>query len=195
MFADNAILVLIPYPSSIGFAIGRLISAFLLMAERAAGSVEKVHFCFSDIEDGSCRFLPEGFPRIIGADAYQGDMGDLKKLGKYIREHSIRCVFALDLSVQAKCLGVLRANGVRTVVSYWGAPMSSVNTGLRLLAKRLEVRYLRPMRPDLFVFESHAMRTHAVQGRGIPQESTVVINTGVDTERFFPKPEYAQLAY
>ncbi|MFU8832212.1 MAG: hypothetical protein ACNA7J_08665, partial [Wenzhouxiangella sp.] len=176
MNANTGILILIPYPSSIGFAIGRLISAFLRVGSRAVGSVENVHFCFSEL-DGPCRFLPEGFQRVIAADAYRGNMDEFERIGKYVRENSIQCVFALDLPVQARCLSSLRRNGVRTVISYWGAPMSSINRGLRLLMKRLEVRYLRRSRPDLFVFESQAMRALAVQGRGVPLESTVVISS------------------
>lgn len=189
------ILIVIPYPSSIGFAIGRLISAFFLAALRVVGSAERVHFCFSDLDDGPCRFLPENFPRVIAADAYRGDTTELQKLGDYARENFIRVVFALDLSVDARCLGYLRGSGVKTVISYWGAPMSSINKGLRLLAKRFQVRYLSHNRPDLFIFESHAMRSHAVRGRGVPAGSTAVINTGVDPEIFRPLPEHRGLIY
>jgi glycosyltransferase involved in cell wall biosynthesis len=64
--------------------------------------------------------------------------------------------------------------------------MSSFNSGLRRIAKKLEVHWLRPHKPDLFIFESHAMRDMGVLGRGIAEECTTVIRTGVDPEIFQP---------
>ena len=71
------------------------------------------------------------------------------------------------------------------IVSYWGAPMSSLNSGLKLLAKRVEVS-LRRSKPDHFVFESEGMREAAVFGRGVPASRTSVVRLGVDLDRFRP---------
>jgi glycosyltransferase involved in cell wall biosynthesis len=179
------ILIMIPYPSTIGFAIGRLIGTFFEAAARAAGDADRVHFCFTDVAGGACRFLPAGFPRVIGVD-FRGAREDFSKLGRYAQEQQIDLVFALDSPVQAPCLPSLRRAGVKTVISYWGAPMSSVNFGLRRLAKQLEVRWLRPHKPDLFIFESHAMKDMGVLGRGLAESATTVIRTGVDPDIFHP---------
>jgi glycosyltransferase involved in cell wall biosynthesis len=123
---------------------------------------------------------------MIGVDAYRGSGEELAELSQYVREHRIDLVFALDLPVQARCLATLRRAGVKTVISYWGAPMSSVNFGLRRIAKQLEVRWLRRHKPDLFIFESLAMQDMGVRGRGVPESATTVIRTGVDPDVFHP---------
>jgi glycosyltransferase involved in cell wall biosynthesis len=82
-------------------------------------------------------------------------------------------------------------------VSYWGAPMSSPNSGIRLFLKRLEVALTRH-KPDHFIFESRAMADAAVNGRGVPARIVSVIPTGVDTDRFRPDLrdcEYAHQAF
>ena len=184
----------VPYPSSIGFAIGRLIGSFFKAASEVAGS-DDVHFCFTDTDAGASRFLPAGFGRVVAADIYGEDARQIVHLADYIGQHHVNVVFALDMPVQARCLSRLRRAGVDTVISYWGAPMSSMNHGLRRWLKRLEVAYLRPHRPDLFVFESHAMQELATMGRGIPPSDTKVVRTGVDADRFRPMPAARSLVY
>ena len=73
--------------------------------------------------------------------------------------------------------------------------MSSINSGLKLLLKRLEVRLLRRHRPDLFILESEAMRQMAVCGRGIPAADTAVVHTGVDAGKFRPLPDAVGLMH
>ena len=90
-----------------------------------------------------------------------------------------------DLQVSGYLVKLLRQSGVKKIVSYWGATISDLNSGARLLAKRLEV-VLRRSKPDLFIFESEAMREYAVRGRGIPSRFTRVIPTGVDTDTLRP---------
>ena len=188
------ILVLLPYPSTIGFAIGRLIGPFFRAAANVAGK-DNVHFCFSRTDEGPSPYLPPGFANVVAADVSGRDAPGVAILADYVRRHGIDLVFALDLPVQARCLPSLRRAGVRTVVSYWGAPMSSMNFGLRRLLKRAEVAYLRPHRPNVFVFESHAMQALATMGRGISPADTVVVRTGVDANRFRPEPDSRDVVY
>jgi glycosyltransferase involved in cell wall biosynthesis len=75
--------------------------------------------------------------------------------------------------------------------------MSSINRGLKLVAKRLQV-LLTPGKPDHFIFESEAMRETAVRGRGIPRSRTSVCYLGVDVNRFRPSAvgdDYAHRAF
>ena len=195
MHSPFGMLVVIPYSSGIGFAIQRLISAFYTAAVRVTGGDEHVHFCFTDSEGGPSRALPSGFSRVVFADLNRGTANEISELCDYVSRSKVSVVFALDLSVQAPALRKLRQSGVKTVISYWGAPMSSLNVGLRLSLKRLEVRMLHRHRPDLFIFESEAMRLHAVQGRGVPRDATVVVNTGVDPAVFRPIPECRNLIF
>jgi glycosyltransferase involved in cell wall biosynthesis len=88
----------------------------------------------------------------------------------------------------------MRQAGIRLFISYWGAPMSSLNSGLKLALKKIEV-YFRRYKPDHFIFESNAMAETAIWGRGIPAFCTIVIPTGVDTEAFRPDAEHIDYAY
>lgn len=184
------ILVMIHYPSDVGYAIGRLISAFHEMALRMAGDPAAVHFAFARI-NGKSPNLPEGFSNLIEFCHRTHD--DYDRLAAYVAYHKIESIFALDLRVDAPCLRAARRAGVKRVVSYWGASMSSIRWWLWPL-KRIQVALTRS-KPDLFVFESHAMQECAVRGRGILGTSTAVVRTGVDTQRFRPLPELRHLVY
>src|SRR5690606_32455937 len=61
--------------------------------------------------------------------------------------------------------------------------------------KKLEVAFLRPAKPDWFIFESEAMRKLGVSGRGLAHRNTIVVHTGVDEQRFQPRPEARDLVY
>jgi len=71
--------------------------------------------------------------------------------------------------------------------------MSSLNTGLKLFLKKLEVSTKR-YGPDHYVFQSTGMRDTAVKGRGIPAAKTSIVKTGIDIEKYAPdssKKHYA----
>ena len=67
--------------------------------------------------------------------------------------------------------------------------MSTLNSGIKLLLKRIEVRMYRN-RPDAFIFQSHGMKLTATHGRGISERQCHVVNSGIDTENF--KPDLTQ---
>src|SRR5690348_3101770 len=167
-------LILIPYQIQIGFAIQRLISVFYEMAVRITGDSARVHFGFTRVGEDRSSALPASFTNTVEFDPVAPTRADVDRLAAYVAAHRITSVLALDLPVEANYLAGLRRAGVATVVDYWGAPISSENTGLKLLAKRVEVG-LRRSKPDLFVFESEAMRTLAVRGRGVPRSATTVV--------------------
>lgn len=173
---------MVDFPSDIGFAIQHLIGAFYDMGVRLTGDPARVHFAFQSLV-GHPSALDAGFGNLIAFSIRDHGSADVESLVDYVERQGIDTVFALDLKVEAAFLAALRARGVKRIVSYWGAPMSSPNRGLRLLAKRVEVA-LRRARPDVFVFESEAMRRLAIVGRGIPANDTVVVPTGVDLGRF-----------
>lgn len=185
---ERNFLVMISYEIDIGYAIGRLVSVFHEMSLRLTDSPQAVHFSFSAVRGRSCANLPTGFGNLLEFDYRNPDAAGTERFIAYVRQHRITDLFALDMKVTAPFLAQARAAGVRNVVAYWGAPMSSENHGLKLLAKRLEVALLRRNRPDLFVFESEAMRHLAVNGRGLPRGATAVVHTGVDDRRFSPRP-------
>jgi glycosyltransferase involved in cell wall biosynthesis len=179
-------LVMISYEIDIGYAIGRLVQVFHEMALRLGGDAGAVHFSFGSIGGKTSANLPPGFSNLLEFNYRQPDAAGTARFLDYIRRNRITDLFALDMPVTATLLAEARRAGVRDVVAYWGAPMSSRNQGLKLLAKRLEVALLRRDRPDLFLFESEAMRDLAVNGRGLPRSATAVYHTGVDERRFHP---------
>lgn len=191
--AARPILVMIPYEVDIGFAIGRLVSAFYEMGVQLTGSASDVHFSFAEVGGKRSPHLPPDFSNLLEFDyrKHTGAVDD--RLSDYIAHHRIHTIFGLDVRVNAPWLKVARRAGVRRVVSYWGAPMSSIVTWKYPL-KRLEVALTRS-RPDLFIFESYAMQACAVRGRGISASSTAIVRTGVDPERFRPMPELRHLVY
>ena len=182
-----AVLIMIGYEIDIGFAIGRLVTVFHEMARRLTGDQSRVHFSFARIGSARSSALPADFANLVEFDMRRPSPEAVARLTEYIRRHEVGWVFALDLSVSASYLSALRAAGVKRIVSYWGAPMSSLNSGVKLLLKRLEVA-LRRSRPDNFIFESRAMQRFAVEGRGLPARQTTVIYTGVDAGKFTPEP-------
>lgn len=183
MNQPRPILVMITYDIGIGFAIGRLVAAFYEMALRFADSPRDVHFSFAKI-DGKSSSLPADFSNLMAFD-YTA-RADEQRFGEYLSTHRIHTIFALDMRVNAPCLSVARRAGIRRIVSYWGAPMSSI-VWWKWPLKRLQVALTRS-KPDLFIFESQVMRRLAIWGRGVAASSTAVVRTGVDTQRFRPGP-------
>jgi glycosyltransferase involved in cell wall biosynthesis len=186
------ILVMIPYEIGVGYAIGRLISAFHEMAMRITESPEDVHFAFKT-NDGKSPGLPVVFRNLLEFNHGKHSPDDVQRLALYIRQRQIHTLFALDMRVDAPCLRAARRAGVRQVVSYWGASMSSI-VPWKYPLKRLQVALTRS-KPDLFVFESLAMQRQAVLGRGVAESSTAVVRTGVDASKFRPMPELRHLVY
>ena len=191
----SGMLVMIHYEIEVGFAIGRLVSVFYEMAQQLTGSTDRVHFSFTRVGAGRSKVLPEEFQQFVEFDPRKPSPASVARLKNYLRDHRIDTLFALDLSANAGYLGELRKAGVKRVFSYWGAPMSGLNSGLRLLLKRLEIALLRRAKPDYFIFESRAMQNHAVFGRGIAQGRTLVAPTGVDASRFKRTPRDGELVY
>lgn len=188
-------LIIIPFGITISFAIVRLIGVFYEMAMRLTGDPTHVHFAFTSVGDGRSSALPPSFDRVLEFDPVAPTGAAVERLAAYIRNARISTVFALDLPVDAPYLPALRQAGVRRLISYAGAPMSSINRGPKLVVKRLEVAFFRPSKPDLFIFESESMRDSGVLGRGLSRASTTVVHTGVDEQVFRPAVGPASLVY
>jgi glycosyltransferase involved in cell wall biosynthesis len=63
--------------------------------------------------------------------------------------------------------------------------MSGINSELKLIIKKIEC-FFSKNKPDIFIFESEAMRKTATHGRGISHQKTEVIHLGVDIKIFSP---------
>lgn len=189
------ILVIIPFDVTIGFAFSKLIGVFFDACTRAAGAANDVHFAFSTVGKQRSVALPANFANLVEFDARSHTAADVARLCEYIRRHGIEIAFIVDANVQTGYLSDIRKAGIRKVIAYWGAPLSSLNSGLKLLLKRLEVRCLRPSKPDHFIVESRPMLETAIHGRGIPEDMISIIPTGVDEHRFRPLPESTKHVY
>ncbi len=179
-------LVALHTPSNTGYAIAPLERVFHQVAGKLTESADDVHFAYKHLERGAPDTLPSDFGNIIACDLRDRAPETAARLESYVRTHGISTVLAFDAPVQLPTFRALRQGGVTTLVSYQGAPMSSLNRGPRLWLKQLDVR-LRRNGPDHYIFESEAMRETAVRGRGIPARHTSVVPLGVDTDRYRPR--------
>jgi glycosyltransferase involved in cell wall biosynthesis len=184
-------LIVIPNSRHAGFAITSLVDTFSRACESLLGTSGRLSVVYGD-------------PREEATDAVQADLNgfpllrpssaDVSRLSKAIRHHGIDLVLGLDLPSVSPIYSAFRAAGVATIVSYLGAPVSSINSGLRLMAKRAEI-LLRGRGPDHFVFETEAMRSTGTHGRGLPLERTSVVLLGADLARFHPDASDAFYAH
>lgn len=170
-----AILIMIHCEEHTGYAISSLEHVFHQAALLAGYSEDHIFWSFNGLKEANS-------PHKIDCD-YRNPNPDT--LIPYLRSNNIQTVIAFDLGYPANVISLLKNNGVKKIISYWGASMSSINSGPKLILKKFEY-YIRRNKPDIFVFESEAMRKTATQGRGIPMQATEVVYLGVDTNKFRP---------
>jgi glycosyltransferase involved in cell wall biosynthesis len=183
--------------SNTGYAIEPLERTFLELGRRLMQDDRRIHVAFTSLARGRPASFPESFGNILAFDPRDADPGSHARISEYVREHDIGFVFGFDLPVAAPGYAPLRSGGVRRIVSYQGAPMSSVNSGLKLFLKRLQMRTQRNG-PDLFLFESKAMALTATHGRGVPAGRVALTYLGVDAMKYAPvdsRDDYLQRAF
>lgn len=181
MVDSPRILIVFHTPSNAGYAMSCLEKTFYDVAVVIAGVQSNVYFAFSNMDQGCPRSLPTDFINLTEIDRERlRNRGYYAQKRKELEDLDIDLALCFDLQPKASLVNLLRDSRIRHIVSYWGSSMSSINTGVRLLVKKVEVLLLKG-RPDLFVFESEAMRFHATNGRGLRRSETTVIPTGVDT--------------
>lgn len=182
------IMLLYHCKANTGYAIETLERTFWEMAIKISGTPNNIFLCYPSYEDGFPTYTPNGFKNFIEFNPKTSSSNKLKSLQRYIVANRIDIIFGFDQPPQLPYYKVAREAGVSTIVSYWGAPMSSPNRGLKLRLKRLQNSFYRNQ-PDLYIFESLAMRESAYLGRGIPKSRTAVCYLGVDTNKFCPNAE------
>lgn len=187
----SGIIFMMHCESNTGYAIGNLEQTFFEAALRAGYEPASVFFSYPSIEKGKPQWMGEGAGSYVKYCFRANDASDRRAFSRYIEANDIQTAFVFDLQPHNPVNGVLRTAGVRRIFSYWGAPMSGLNTGVKLWAKRVEVA-IRRSGPDEYIFESEAMRELAVFGRGIPAQKCRVVPTGVDTDRFRPSDRLAE---
>ena len=193
MVSMKAILVLLHCESNTGYAIGPLERTFFDMAlALCADDVTRVHFAYPSMKRGPSHTIPDTFRQYTVIDTKSPSPTHWNAAETYLRDHGIDTIFGFDQPVHLPVFRYFRRAGVKHFVSYWGAPMSSLNGWPVRLLKQVEV-LCRPNGPDHYIFESNGMAELAVKGRGIPAGRTSVVHLGVDIERF--KPDHADARY
>jgi glycosyltransferase involved in cell wall biosynthesis len=129
--------------------------------------------------------LPGDFRNLVSFDLINAGNEDIKQLACYAKQNKIDLVVTFDVQPVSPLFQPLHQAGVRTIVSYWGAPISSRMPFWKLALKRLQVAVSRS-KLDGLIFESQAMADLAIYGRGVPRRMIDVVPLGVDTELFKP---------
>jgi glycosyltransferase involved in cell wall biosynthesis len=191
----KSILILLHCEANTGYAIGPLERTFYDMALAVCdGDAARVHFAYPSMSKGPSPTLPAEFRQYAIIDTKRSDADHGLAAEHYIRDHGIDTVFGFDQPVHLSIYKHFRRGGVRKFISYWGAPMSSINNWAIRSVKRAGVR-LRIHGPDHYIFESRGMGELAIKGRGIPSRRISVVPLGIDTNRFRPDPANAHYIY
>ncbi|MEX0604302.1 MAG: glycosyltransferase family 4 protein [Marinobacter sp.] len=190
----TGMMVLFHCESNPGYAASSHEHTFLEVAKHFTGDIRQVHFAYASLDGGLTPSLPPSLTNVIQLNPRCSEVGQLKWIEEYVRSHNITRVLGFDQPVSLPAYRALRKGGVKTFVSYWGAPISSLNRGVKLLLKRLEVSLLR-LGPDHYIFQSEGMRETAVNGRGIPFPKCSIVKTGIDTEKYAPDPAKSTYAH
>lgn len=159
-----------------GFGYGAVLNAFKTSASECFES-EDIHFSFPEKSHSEKQCLI--------FDPATSNNTEIERLSAYVKKNNIKIALCFDQPTRRAWYAPLRRNGVRAVISYWGAPISSNYSGYKLLMRRLQFSLCRN-RPDLFIFESEGMRNLATQGLGAPEKQTTVIRPGADGAIFRP---------
>lgn len=182
---EGGILFMIHCRSNTGFAIGRLERTFHEAALRCGYAPTDIHFSYSSLAGGKPSWMNDSMENFLEYDFWSDEASATSRFEDFLRRNKIRSVLGFDLQPHNPVNAVLRRAGVRRVVAYWGAPISSENRGLRLLLKRVEMA-VRRNAPDRYVFESRSMFRMGTHGRGLPAQRCVLVPLGVDVDRFRP---------
>lgn len=181
----SGMLVLFHCESNPGYAASSHEHTFLEVAKTLTGDFRNIHYAYANLDRGMTPSLPSELTNVLHLDTRWSDPASLRQTEEYVRTQRITRLLGFDQPVSRPMYQALRRGGIRTFVSYWGAPMSSLNNGFKLLLKKLEVS-ARRYGPDHYIFQSAGMRDTAVNGRGIPYAKTSIVKTGIDTERYTP---------
>jgi len=190
----SGILILFHNPSNSGFASRRHEITFARMAHRLTGNYNNIHFSYTSLEQGRSYSLPSEIANVIEFDSSSHDPACLTFIYNYIQKHNIKVGFGFDLPVRRAAYKYMRKAGMRSLISYIGCPMSSINKGIKLLLKKFEVACAR-YQPDHYIFQSEGMRKMATNGRGILLRNTSVVLSGTDTELYQPAESISWYAH
>lgn len=190
----EGILIFYHCRANSGFAVGRHEPDFFHMAEILTKDINKIHLGYPSYEKGLPSYVSNGFTNLIRFDSTVGNKKELGEIYNYIKRNHIDVAFGFDQPVWCPAYSAMRDAGIKLMVSYWGAPMSPKNHGIKLFLKKMEVK-LRRNKPDHFIFQSKGMANLAVNGRGVSGKNVSVIYNAVDTDIFKPNISFKNYAH
>ena len=184
--SSTSCLFLFHTDSNVGYSIEPAEKLFYEVGlELAGGDPSRVHFAFRNLDDGHPRSLPRNFKNVIAYDYSNQDERNINVLADYVKQKQIRLVFIYDIQPVHPMFRPLRKAGVRAIISFWGAPISSRSPLWKLALKRMQIVSSRS-KVDGLIFESNAMADLAVYGRGVPRRMVDMVYNGVDVSVFKP---------
>ena len=175
----KSILIMFHCEQHTGFAIEKLESIFHKAAVKAKFIDKNIHWSYSHVTDDS--------NQIHELDYQSKDIS--VDLSKILIEKNIDIILAFDFLFRSKIVSIAKKHGVENIVSYWGASMSGINSGLKLGLKKIEYWLFQHSAADMYIFESKAMQLTATHGRGIHSKRTSVIPLGVNSDEYHPAAE------
>lgn len=186
-------LFVIQFGSNVGYAIAPLETLFYEVGlHLGKGDSGLVHFAYRDLSKGHPISLPKEFKNCFAHDIYDTSTPNTELLARYVRSHNIRFVMFFDLDLVSPLFSALRSAGAMTLMSYYGAPVSSVMPLWKLTIKKILLSCSRS-KLDGLIFESQAMADLALRGRGVPKQMIDIVPLGVDISKF--RPDHTDYAY
>ena len=170
-----------------GYAIAPLERLFYEAGlELAEGNPALIHFAYPDYDRGQPANLPPELKNYITFNFRTRDPHEIRELARYAREKGVRLVMFFDIQPVGPVFRPLHEAGVKSILGYYGATISSRMPAWKLALKRLEVALSRS-KIDGLIFESQAMADFAIYGRGVPAAMIDVVPLGVDIDVFKPR--------
>jgi len=182
-----ASLFILQFGANTGYAIAPLEKLFFEAGlELAEGNPALVHFAYPDYDRGRPTNLPPQLKNYITFNYRTRDPHEIRGLARYAREKGVRLVMFFDIQPVGPVFRPLHEAGVKAILGYYGATISSRMPPWKLALKKLEVALSRS-KLDGLIFESQAMADFAIYGRGVPRRMIDVIPLGVDISLFIPE--------
>ena len=180
-------LFLFHTPSNVGYAMAAAEPIFLSVGlDLAAGDPSGVHFGYQDLRTGPPRNLEGAGTNFVAFDFSDRSSSNIRQFTEYIRKHRIKVIWIYDIQPVHPLFQELRKAGAEAIISYWGAPISSLMPRWKLMLKRLQF-FLSRSKASGVVFQSQAMADLALYGRGVPARMIDVIHSGVDPSLYRPR--------
>jgi glycosyltransferase involved in cell wall biosynthesis len=181
-----ASLFLFHTDSRVGYALEPAATLFYQVGvDVAGGNPSGVHFGFQSLSPGPALGLPNDFENVIAYDYFSQAADNIRWLSDYVAKNRIQLVVIYDIQPVHPLFRSLHRSGVRSILSYWGAPISSRMPLWKLALKRTQIITSRS-RVDGLIFQSKAMADLAIYGRGVPPKMVDVVYSGTDTSVFQP---------